>query len=411
MNHTELIAVPAQRGSRLWIAIVLGSLAAIGPLSLDMYLPALPALAEELGSTTSATQLSLTACMLGLALGQLIAGPISDVRGRRFPLIVGIAVYAIVSALCFLAPNIWVFVGLRFIQGLAGAAGIVISRASVRDLYSGVELTKFFALLMLINGAAPILAPIVGAEVLVFTSWRGVFAILGVLGTLMLLAVVFGLKETLPVNRRSSGGIRGTLSTFRRLAGDRVFMGYALTQGFVMAAMFAYISGSPFVLQELFGVSPRTYSLIFGMNGAGIIIASQVAGRLAGRVAARKLLASGLTLTAAGAVLLLLAIWTNAGLSLIIPGFFLLVSSVGLVSTTTTSLALQSQGQSAGSASALLGMLSFIIGGLAAPLVGIGGNDTALPLVIVIASLVVVAFSCFRFLAAEPVKPSARKTH
>ncbi|MDQ0115094.1 multidrug effflux MFS transporter [Paenibacillus harenae] len=411
MNHTESLAAPTQRGSRLWIAIVLGSLAAIGPLSLDMYLPALPALAEELGSTTSATQLSLTACMLGLALGQLFAGPISDVRGRRVPLIIGIAVYAMVSALCFFAPNIWVFVGLRFIQGLAGAAGIVISRASARDLYSGVELTKFFALLMLINGAAPILAPIVGAEVLVYTSWRGVFAILGVLGTFMLLAILFGLKETLPLNRRSSGGIRNTISTFRRLAVDRSFMGYALTQGFVMAAMFAYISGSPFVLQELFGVSPRTYSLIFGMNGAGIIIASQVAGRLAGRIAARRLLASGLTLSALGAVLLLLALWTGAGLKLIVPGFFLLVSSVGLVSTTTTSLALQSQGQSAGSASALLGMLSFIIGGLAAPLVGIGGNETAIPLVAVIAILVVAAFGCFRFLAAVPgVKSSERKT-
>lgn len=401
---TNQMEAPLERSSRIRIAIVLGSLAAIGPLSLDMYLPTLPALAEQLGSTTSATQLSLTACMVGLALGQLIAGPISDIRGRRLPLMIGIGLYAIVSVLCFFAPNIWVFVGLRFIQGLAGAAGIVISRASVRDLYSGAELTKFFALLMLINGAAPILAPILGAEVLVFTSWRGVFAILGALGCAMLLAIVFGLKETLPAGRRSSGGIRHTLATFRRLFRDSEFMGYALTQGLVMAAMFAYISGSPFVLQELFGVSPRTYSLIFGMNGAGIIMASQAAGRLAGRVEARRLLAFGLALSSAGALLLMLALVTGAGLTLFLPGFFLLVSSVGLVSTTTTPLALQSQGQQAGSASALLGMMSFIGGGAVAPLVGIGGKDTAVPLVAVIFILVAAALCCFRFMT----KPNNR---
>ncbi|WP_188998798.1 multidrug effflux MFS transporter [Paenibacillus nasutitermitis] len=399
MSQSTSAARPATGSSRLWLAIVLGSLAAFGPLSMDMYLPALPSLAAELGSTTSVTQLSLTACLLGLALGQLLAGPLSDVRGRRVPLIIGVAVYAVVSLLCVFSPNIWVFIGLRFIQGLAGAAGIVISRASVRDLYSGVELTKFFALLMLVNGAAPILAPIIGAEVLTFTSWRGVFGLLSILGVLMLLAVLFGMKETLPTDRRSSGGMAHTLATFRRLMSDSLFMGYALTQGFVMAAMFAYISGSSFVLQELFGVSPRMFSLIFGINGAGIIAASQIAGRLAGRVHERNVLGSGLMMAAFGGALLLLAAALHAGLYLVLPGFFLVVSSVGLISTTTTSLALQSQAKSAGSASALLGMLSFIIGGAAAPLVGIGDNQNAWPLAIVMSALVVAAVLCFFFVA------------
>ncbi|RJX39703.1 Bcr/CflA family efflux MFS transporter [Paenibacillus pinisoli] len=386
---------PVGRSKRLWIALILGALSGIGPLSIDMYLPALPALAGELGASASVAQLSLTACLLGIALGQLIVGPISDVIGRRRPLLIGIAVYAVVSLLCVISPNIWTFIALRFVQGLAGAAGIVIARASVRDLYSGVELTKFFALLMLINGAAPILAPMIGAEILNFTSWRGVFAVLSVSGLLMMAAIYFGLKETLPAERRQSGGLGNTLRIFGRLAGDRVFMGYAMTQGFMMAAMFAYISGSSFVLQEIYNVTPRTYSYIFGLNGIGIIIASQIAGRLAGKVEARKLLISGLAMAACGSVLLLATAFMKLELPVIIAGFFLVVSSLGITSATTTSLALQDQGQNAGSASALLGMLSFIFGGLAAPLVGLGGEGTAVPLAIVISSLVLAAFICY----------------
>lgn len=399
MHSNDTMAQPSVRSKRIWTAVVLGSLSGIGPLSIDMYLPALPSMAEELGTTASMTQLSLTACLIGLALGQLIVGPISDVKGRRIPLLIGIAAYALVSLLCVLSSNIWTFIALRFLQGFAGAAGIVIARASVRDMYSGDALTKFLALLMLINGAAPILAPIMGAEVLSFTSWRGVFAVLSGAGLLMLVAVALLLKETLPPERRSRGGVGNTLRTFRRLAGDAQFMGFALTQGLMMAAMFAYISGSSFVLQELYGVSPRTYSFIFGFNGLGIIAASQLAGRLAGKVATRKLLASGLTAASAGALLLLLAASLKLGLYAVIPAFFLVVSSVGIVSTTTTSLALQEQGQSAGSASAMLGMMSFVFGGAAAPLVGLGGEGTALPLAAVMLLLVAAAIGCFAYSA------------
>jgi DHA1 family bicyclomycin/chloramphenicol resistance-like MFS transporter len=323
--------------------------------------------------------------MLGLSLGQLFAGPLSDIRGRRLPLIAGLIVYAVSSVLCVYAPSIWTFVGLRFIQGMAGAAGIVISRAVVRDLYSGTEMTKFFALLMLVNGAAPILAPVVGGQILQITTWRGVFVVLAVIGAVMAAAVCFGFRETLPAGRRMSGGVRTTFTAFGRLLRDRTFMGFAFTQGLVMAAMFAYIAGSPFVLQDIFGLSPQMYSLCFAVNGLGIIIASQTTGRLAERIGESKLLAAGLSIAAAGGVLLLAAAAFGIGLYAILPALFLIVSSVGIVSTSTFALAMQNQGQAAGSASALLGLLSFIFGGVAAPFVGIAGSGTAVPLAIVIA--------------------------
>ncbi|MFD0698852.1 multidrug effflux MFS transporter [Paenibacillus sp. GCM10027628] len=399
MNNSNSAAFEAgaslSRSRRLWIAMVLGSLAAFGPLSLDMYLPALPVLAHDLHTTTSLAQMSLTACMLGLSLGQLIAGSISDVRGRRMPLLTGLVIYALSSILCVFSSSIWMFLGLRFIQGLAGAAGIVISRAIVRDLYSGVELTKFFALLMLVNGAAPILAPIVGGQILQVTTWHSVFVVLSLIGVIMLIAVALGLKETLPVQRRLKGGLGNTLRTFRGLLTDRMFMGYALTQGLVFAAMFAYISGSPFVLQDIFGVSPQMYSVCFAVNGIGIIVASQIAGRLAGKVSERRILVTGLATAAFGGLLLLAATLAGAGLYAILPAFFFIVSSVGLVSTATSSLALQSQGKSAGSAAALLGLLSFIVGGIVAPLVGLGGSQTAVPLGIIIALMETGAIICF----------------
>lgn len=383
------------RYSRLWIVLVLGSLASFGPLSLDMYLPALPNLAGDLHTSTSLAQMSLTACMLGLSIGQLIAGSVSDVRGRRAPLLIGLILYAISSILCMFAPSIGVFLGLRFVQGLAGAAGIVISRAIVRDMYDGVELTKFIALLMLVNGAAPILAPIVGGQILQFTSWRGVFLVLGAIGVLMLLAATWGLKETHPPDRRSKGGLANTLRTFRGLLTNRMFMGYALTQGLVFAGMFAYISGSPFVLQEIYGVSPQIFSVCFAVNGLGVILAGQVTGKLAGKVSDHRLLAGGLAMAAFGGLLLLVAVLIGAGLPAILVAFFFIVSSVGPVSVATSSLALQSQGKTAGSAAALLGLLSFIIGGLIAPLVGLGGSQTAVPLGIIIACMEIGAILCF----------------
>ena len=372
------------KSRRLWMGIVLGALSAFGPLSIDMYLPSLPILTKDLHTSTSLAQFSLTACLLGLSFGQLVAGSQSDIRGRRIPLLIGLVSYSASSLLCVISPSIWGLILLRFIQGFAGSAGIAISRAIVRDLYSGSAMIKFFALLMLINGIGPIFAPIIGGQLLQFTSWRGVFLVLGLIGFIMLLAVLFTLPETLPLQRRSQAGLLNTLTTFRDLLGDRVFMSYALPQGLVMAAMFAYISGSPFVIQNIFGANPQMFSLFFAVNGVGIIIAGQLTGRLASRISGTKLFLYGLLQAVVGGLGLLTMILLGAGLSAILLALFVVVSSVGIVSTAGSSLAMENYGHSAGSASALLGLFSYVIGALVAPLVGLGGGNTALPMGLVI---------------------------
>jgi len=386
------------RKKRISMAIVLGSMTAIGPLSIDMYLPSLPILANDLGTSTSLAQLSLTACLLGLAIGQLLLGPLSDSRGRRGPLLISLLIYAAASFLCGLVPSIWGLILLRFIQGMAGSGGIVIARAMVRDMYSGTELTQFFSLLMLINGLAPILAPVAGGQLLQFTSWHGVFAVLGILGLVMVLAAFIGLQETLPREDRSKGGMKTTVGTFGRLLGDKVFMGYACTQGFVFAAMFSYISGSPFVLQDIYGASPQQFSLVFALNGLGLIIATQLTGRLAPRFHESRLFITGILLSLIGALLLLAMILIGAPLFAVLIFLFIVVSSTGIVNTVGFSLAMQNQGKNAGSASAMLGLLPFIAGSVAAPLVGIAGNHTAVPMGIVIVCCGLGAISCYMFM-------------
>lgn len=394
--NASVASAPHKR--RLAIAIVLGSMTAIGPLSIDMYLPSLPMLAADLQASTSLTQLSLTACLLGLALGQLIMGPLSDARGRHGPLLASLAVYAVVSFLCAIVPSMWGLIALRFLQGMAGAGGIVIARAMVRDLYSGSELTKFFSLLMLINGLAPIAAPIIGSQLLKYTSWHGVFTVLGALGLLMIAAAYFGLAETHPQDRRSSGGVRTTLSTFGGLVKDKEFMGYACTQGLVSAAMFSYISGSPFVLQNIYGASPQAFSLFFALNGFGLIVATQITGRLAARYGEMRLFIAGLFLSCGGSLALLAAILLHGPLWSVLLPLFVSVSSTGVVNTAGFSLAMQNQGKTAGSASAMLGLLPFIAGSAAAPLVGIAGSDTAVPMGVVIACCGLGAAGCYRLL-------------
>lgn len=400
-QSTSTLQPTIRGGRRVQLAIILGALASFAPLSLDMYLPALPEIAQDMDASTSWTQLSLTSCLLGLAVGQLVAGPLSDVRGRKGPLLIGLLLYTIASILCAYAPTMGSFIGLRFLQGLAGAAGIVIARAVVRDLYSGTEMTKFYALLMLVNGVAPIFAPIFGGQLLKVTPWTGVFLVLSAIGALLLLSVIRGLPETLPPERRSPSGLKQTLITFRGLLSDRQFMGYALSQGLVLAAMFAYISGSPFVLQDIFGVSPQLFSLLFGINGLGIILASQAAGRLAGKVSERKLLAVGLAMSSVGSVLVFIALLLGGGLWGVLPPLFVAISSVGIVTTAAFTLAMQSQEKSAGSASSLIGLMSFIIGGAVAPLVGLGGEGTALPMGIVMACCGLGAVLSFVLLARK----------
>src|SRR6266480_3099718 len=236
---------------RVQLVFILGALTAFGLFSIDMYLPALPSLSRDFGTGAAQTQLTLSACLLGLALGQVIAGPISDALGRRRPLLVGLAAYALASLLCVVAPSVFVLVGLRFVQGAAGAAGIVIARAVVRDLHSGVAAARFYAMLMLVSGLAPILAPLAGGQLLHVTDWRGIFVVLGAIGAALLLAAWWTLPDTLAPEARHTGGLAATLSVFGGLLRDRSFAGYTLALGLAFGAMATYISGSPFVLEDI----------------------------------------------------------------------------------------------------------------------------------------------------------------
>lgn len=397
MNRLEDNRKEPKSLSKVWMVLLLGSLTAFGPLSMDMYLPALPIVASDLQTTTSLTQLSITACLLGLAVGQLIFGPLSDIRGRRKPLVSTLIVYVIASVLCALSTDIWLFIVFRFVQGVTGAAGIVIARASARDLYSGKDLTKFIALLALVNGAAPILAPLAGGIVLNFTTWNAVFIILGVIGLIMFLGVLFFLPETLPVEKRSEGSILAVVKTFRGLLKDRLFMGIACTQALIMASMFAYIAGSPFILQNLYNVTPQQFSMLFALNGIGIIIAAQMTGRLSNTIGEVQLLFSGVLLSFIGSLLLLVVILFKLPLFVMALALFLIVSSVGMVSTSSFSLGMQRQGNSAGSASAFLGLLPFIGGSIVSPLVGIAGDQTAWPMGIIIVLCSGIALLIFMF--------------
>ncbi len=391
--------------NRLRLIFIIGSLSAFGPLSLDMYLPGLPSLTTDLGAATWQAQLTLTACLLGLAGGQIIAGPLSDALGRRRPLLVGLLLYALASFFCALAPSVPVLIALRLIQGLAGAAGIVIARATVRDIYSGHEAARFFALTMAISGLAPILAPVIGGQLLNFTSWRGVFLLLAAIGAVLFAVTLLGLAESLPPQSRHTGGIGATLGTFRLLLADRYFVGYALSSGLALAAMFAYISGSPFVLEGIYGVSPQTFSLIFAANALGIILTSQLSGRFVRRFGPRKLFISGLAVSLAGGWLLLAMVYFEVGLPGVLPAFFLVVASIGFISPNATALALAAHPRVAGSASGLIGLLQYVIGAAVTPLVSIGAGGTARPLAIIIALLTLGAVLVFVSLTRGPSEP------
>jgi DHA1 family bicyclomycin/chloramphenicol resistance-like MFS transporter len=390
-------------------ALILGSLSAFAPLSVDMYLPALPRMAHDLHSADSTLQLTLTAFIVGLAVGQLVLGPISDVVGRRKPLLAGLALYALSSVLCALSPSVELLIAARALQALGAAAGIVIARAIVRDLYSGKAMTKFFSLLMLVSGVGPVLAPVIGGQVLRVTSWRGVFLVLAVFSALLLLATALAMPESLPPGRRSSGRLGATLRTYGRLLADRSFLGYALAGALMFGGLFAYISASSFVLQNSYGLSPQGFSLVFGGNGLGIVLAGQLNGWLVNRFRERVLLAAGLIASATGGLGVLAAAVFSLPLPALLVPLLLLVSSIGMVMPNASSLALAAHPSTAGAASALLGVLQFTVGGLATPLVGIGGGITAISMGAVMACFAVAALGVFLAMTrrARPGPPPA----
>ncbi|WP_226529588.1 Bcr/CflA family efflux MFS transporter [Metabacillus niabensis] len=366
---------------RLALAFLLSSLGILGPLNIDMYLPGFPDIASDLGARASLVQLSLTTCLIGLAAGQVIVGPISDAKGRRNPLIISLSLFALSSLFCALAPNIIVLVIARFLQGLTASAGVVLSRAVVRDVFSGKELTKFFALLMVINATAPMLAPIAGGAILLlpFASWHTIFYFLSLLGIIIVTIIALKLPETLPTEKRLPSSIGHSVRTMGSLIKDRSFIGYALTVGFIHGGSFAYVSGTPFVYQGIYGVSPQTFSILFGINGLAIISGSFIIGRLGGIYHERSLLrVAVITAVSATTVLLIMTILKGPLATLVIP-IFIYMTSMGMILTSSFTLAMEKQGHRAGSASALLGLLPLLLGSFVSPLVGIN-ETTAVPM-------------------------------
>ncbi|MFJ4633539.1 multidrug effflux MFS transporter [Streptomyces sp. NPDC088847] len=366
------------------ITFMLGALSAVPPLSMDMYLPALPDVTRTLHSSATSGQLTLTACLTGMALGQLVVGPMSDRWGRRKPLLIGLLVYVLASVCCAVAPDAGLLIGCRLLQGLAGAAGIVIARAVVRDLYDGLEMARFFSTLLLVSSLAPVVAPILGGQVLRFTAWRGVFLVLAAIGVALTALVWRRLPETLPPERRRGGGVLGALFIMRGLLADRVFAGYVMVNGFAYGALFSYIAASPFVIQGIYGASPQTFSLLYGLNSLGMMIVGRVNGKLlVGRVRLDRALGAGLSVIAvAGTVLLLVAqgVFGDAGTVPVACCLFVMISALGLVLPNTNALALMRTPHAAGSASALVGTSCFAMGAVATLLVGIAGKGTALPM-------------------------------
>ena len=322
--------------------LMVGGLSLFGPLCIDMYLPALPRIASDLHSSASGVQLSLTSCLVGLALGQLLIGPLSDRHGRRPPLFVGLALFIVSSFVCAAAPSTLVLVLLRFCQGFGGAAGIVVARAIVRDLHSGVAAARFFSMLMLVTGAGPVLAPQIGAELLRLTSWRGVFVVLGVSGSLLLAMAALRLPETLPLRRAADGGgLRVTIRAMRTVATSRTFVANALACGLGFGAIFAYVSGSSFVMEDVYHLSPQLFGLVFAFNACGLVATGQVNARIVGRFGSARLLTFGLVALASGGVAALVVVASGGlGLAALIACLFVTVSCNGLVGPNAMALAL-----------------------------------------------------------------------
>ena len=364
----------------LQLVLVLGSLIALGPLTIDMYLPALPTMAAEFRASDAAAQFTLTGIMLGLAVGQLVIGPISDAVGRRLPLLVGVVAHGLMSVLCALAPNIATLSVVRVLQGFAGAAISVVAMAVVRDLFSGRRAATLLSHLMLVLGVAPILAPTVGGYLLKITDWRGIFVALGLAAAALVAVAWFGLRETLPVSRRLPARLGATGRTYVSILGDRTFVGLVLVAGLVMAALFSYVAGSPFVLQQLYGLDPQQFGLVFGLNAAGLIAASQTNPWLLRRYSPQQVLSTAVAVGMLSTLTLVVMAALAAPLWAVLVPLFVTVAVCGFSFPNAPALALSRHGEAAGTAAALLGSAQFGIAAAVAPLVGALGTESAVPM-------------------------------
>lgn len=388
---TELRTLP------LRTLVLLGALTAAAPLVTDFYLPALPDLARSLGTTEAAAQLTVSVSIVGLALGQLVAGPLSDRIGRLAPLRVGVLLLAITSFLCAFADDIAVLLGLRLAQGLAAAATLVVARAVVRDVYDGARAARIFSELILVMGLAPVVGPMVGGQLLRVTDWRGIFVTLGLITTVLLLATLALLEETW--RPRAAGSPSG----FGILLRDRAFVGFMVVAGCLGVVLFSYISMSPFVLREEHGVGPVAFSWIFGANAAGMVVGGQVNARLVGRHGPAAMLRVGLTVLASGACCLAVVLALGASLGVVLVPLWVVLCGLGMSFGNATALALVPHGSVAGSASALLGTSQFLLGATVPPLLSLDGTTgVAMGAAMSLAAVVALAVG-LRLVAPRPV--------
>ena len=361
------------------LVVFLGMLTAITPLATDLYLPALPIMPGELNTTASNIQMTIGVMTFGVALGQLFGGPISDTMGRKVPLIIGNLLCVISALICAYAPSIEILLLGRFLQGLTGSVGVVIAKAIARDFASGQELTKLFAMLMMVNGLAPVLAPLVGGQLLLLTTWRVIFIILAVFSAILLLGSLL-FRESLPKEKRIAGGIGTATKNYITLIKDKQFLGQTLIQLFAFGAFFAYISGSSFVYQNIFQLSAQEFSYLFGINSCGIILASAISGRVSNVITSRQILTFSLWELTIGSLLFLVAMIFEWSLIPVTTILFFTVCTVSLFGSASFSMAMTKYGKMAGSASAILGFASMFAAGIVSPLVGIGGDHTGIPM-------------------------------
>ncbi len=379
------------RGQRLVYVLVLGALTALGPFTIDLYLPAFPAIETEFDVQTALIQLTLTATSVGFALGQLFVGPLSDKIGRRLPLVLSTIVHVGASIGAAMAPSIeWLFV-FRVLQGVGAAAGGVVALAMVRDLFGGYPLVRMLSRLALVNGLAPILAPVIGSQLLLVMDWRGIFGFLVAYGAVVCVLTTLFIRETLPPERRGAAGHSTARQRYRALFTDRVFVGCAIVGGMTFSALFSYLSSSSFLFQDVYGLDPQQYGLLFGINSLGIVAGVQISSRLARRIGPQWIIA-GATITQLISVLTILALdLAHVGLLGIAIPLWFFIMSCGFIFPCVQVLALAHHGKEAGTAASVLGAMNFGLAGLISPIVGIFSIVNAVPMAIVMASAVSVS--------------------
>ncbi|WUJ69468.1 multidrug effflux MFS transporter [Kribbella soli] len=360
-------------------------LTAIAPLATDMYVPAFPQVAGELSTAATQVQLTLTTFFVGMALGQLVGGPVSDQRGRRVPLLVALVAMTAASTVCALAPTIGVMTVARLAQGFAGGWAMVVGRAIIVDLATGARLVRMLNVIAAVGGIAPIVGPLLGGLILQLSHWRVSFWLVAVLGLAMTVAVLVAVPESLPRDRRHAGGLRSFLTAGRIVLGNREYAGYLVVAGAAMGALFAYVATSAFVLQAMNGLSPIAYSIDFAANAAGMTVAALIAARLAGRVATRKVILTGqIAALFAGIALLAGALWFGTPLILTMVSFFVLMTAQGLMIPNGGALASAAVPDHPGTGSAVQGFVQWVAAGTIAPIAGLGGATTAVPMAVLV---------------------------